>query len=91
MQPYIIIVGQRDFEVNSVYVCIDEIVYEIPSLLKALDICFKSFHVFNAKYTPQSDHIWLLLQHGLYKFRTPYDNVVISVNELLNDMNRQLP
>lgn len=91
MQPYVIIVGESELFIDSVYVCIDNIIYEIPSLLEAIDVCFKSYHVFNAKYPPQSEHILLLLQKGLYKFSTDWDSRIIAVDELLNDLVRLPP
>lgn len=60
VQPYLIVVEEDDYDVQSVYLCIDDILYEIPSLLEGLDACFKSFHVFHANYTVQSEHIWTM-------------------------------
>lgn len=67
--------------------CIDDVVYNMPSVLKALDLCFQAFHVFNAQYTIQSKQIWLMLQLGLYLFRTKWDESITDVNAILNDMN----
>lgn len=55
-------------------------------VLEGIDSCFKSFHVLNAKYTPQSEQIYLLLQIGIYKFRTKWDAYFGGVEEILNDI-----
>lgn len=91
LQPYVIVVGATERSLESYYLCIDEIIYEIPTLLEALDTCFKSFHVFNAKYPLQSEQIRLALQVGLYKFRTKWDSKITSTIELVNDMSCDMP
>lgn len=71
MQPYLIIVGDdKFFTADSIYLCINDVIYEIDKVSEAIDYCFKSFHVLNAKYTAQSEQIYLLIQIGIYKFRT---------------------
>ncbi|EZA51528.1 hypothetical protein X777_09743, partial [Ooceraea biroi] len=57
LQPFIIAVGLTLSEISSLYVCIDKVLYKVPSALKALEICFKSFHVLNAIYPPESKHL----------------------------------
>ncbi|XP_058792725.1 uncharacterized protein LOC131665107 [Phymastichus coffea] len=91
LQPYIIVVGEEDCRVESSYLVIDDNEYEMPSLQAAIDYCFKSFHVFSAKYPPQSEHLWLLLQNGVYKFHTRWDPLILSVEEMLNDIQFSLP
>lgn len=92
VQPYIIVVGdKKKFSVESVYVIIDNIEYAVDSVLKALDVCFKAFNVFNAAYTSQSEQIWLLLQVGLYRFRTKFDARLNCVDEVLHDMGLNIP
>lgn len=87
VQPYIVIVGNtQKFSVDAVYVIIDKIEYEVSNLLQGLDICFKSFHVLNAAYTRQSEQIWLLLQIGVYRFRTKFDAQLNCVYEVLHDV-----
>ena len=50
-------VGPTLSEIDSFYVCIDKVLYKALSALKALEICFKSFHVLNAIYPPESKHL----------------------------------
>lgn len=87
LQPYLIVVGEeKSFSVDSIYLCINDIQYEMNKVSEALECCFKSFHVLNAKYTAQSEQIYLLLQVGVFKFRTKWDSYFGGVEELLNDI-----
>lgn len=91
VQPYLIVVGDKNQNlVESVYLCINDIIYEMPSIITGLDVCFQSFHVLNAVYTRQSEQIWLLLQVGLYRFRTVWDAQLNNVDEVLHDMGLNL-
>ncbi|XP_045463880.1 uncharacterized protein LOC123673443 [Harmonia axyridis] len=76
VQPYLIIEGHDVRDITNIYIVIDTVRYHFNSLTKAFDVCFKSFHVFNAEYPPQSEHIWHLIAHIMYKLpldkKTPY-------------------
>ncbi|CAG9765739.1 unnamed protein product [Ceutorhynchus assimilis] len=62
LQPYVLIEGLTLWEISNCYIVIDDLKYQVPTAMKAIDLCFKVFHVFHAKYPPQSDHIWTLIQ-----------------------------
>lgn len=83
VQPYIIIVGPTLHEISEYYVRIDKILYTVPSMLKAVDICFKAFHFLNAKYPPESEHLWLLIQRTLYNFTTKWDKIISYISEII--------
>lgn len=86
VQPYIIAVGPSLENLDSFYVSIDSTLYKVPSALKAFDICFKSFYALNAVYSPESEHIWYLIQLSLYKFKTKWDKQVSYIMEIANTM-----
>ncbi|KAL0130348.1 hypothetical protein PUN28_002172 [Cardiocondyla obscurior] len=87
LQPFIIVVGPQISDIDSAYVCVDKILYKVPSVLTALNICFKTFHVFNAIYPPESEHLWLLLQRILFMFSTKWDKMAPYVMEIITDMS----
>lgn len=87
VQPFIITVGLTLSEIDSVYVCIDKVLYKVPSALKALEVCFKSFHVLNAIYPPESEHLWLLLQRSLFKFSTKWDKMIPYIIEVITELS----
>jgi len=86
VQPYIIVVGETLENIKTFFVCVDSILYEVPSTLKALDICFKAFHVLDAEYPSASEHIWQLIQVGLYNFSTKYDKKIPYIMEILTTL-----
>lgn len=45
----------------------------MESTLEAFDITFKAFHVLQICYPDASKHLWMLIQEGLYTFRTQWD------------------
>jgi len=85
VQPYIIVVGQIE-NVSQSYVSIDEILYSTKSTLEALDVCFKAFHVLQINYPDASKHLWMLIQKGLYKFRTQWDISFSNTEHILKKL-----
>lgn len=87
LQPFIIAVGSTLSEISSFYVCIDQVLYKVPSALKALKVCFKSFHALDAIYPPESEHLWLLLQRSLFKFSTKWDKMTPYIMEVITELS----
>lgn len=87
IQPYVIVVGPTLLEVNAFYICIDNVLYQVPTALMAVDLCFKIFHVFNVNYPRESEHIWYVIQRSLYKFSTQYDKQISYVMPIINTLN----
>lgn len=56
LQPYIVILGSLH-EVKETYVQVDDILYKTSSILEAIDVCFKTFHVFQVSYPIMSEHL----------------------------------
>ena len=65
VQPFIIVQGDK-YNVENIYVIIDKIQYKCESVLKSIDLLFKLFFVLNIKYPVQSEHIWQLIEHGIF-------------------------
>lgn len=82
LQPYIIHVSGEDLQ--EIYVCVDDILYKTNSALEAIDICFKAFHVFHLKYPSACEHLWLLVQKGIYMFDTIYDAEIPHIQNILS-------
>lgn len=61
IQPCILIVGSLLYP-KQVMVYFDDVKYKIITILKAIDVCFKIFHVFNLEYPLESYNVWLFLQ-----------------------------
>ena len=84
VQPYIIAVGSD--AIHAVYVVVDSKKYEVPTVLKAVDICFKAFQALHAAYPVESYPVWIFLQRAVFDITTKWDREVISVNSLLTEL-----
>lgn len=65
---------------------IDHLKYKFPIIRKAVDICFKTFHAFNAKYPAEYEKVWYFLQRGIYGFETEFDCKSPIVLTILNSL-----
>ncbi|KAF4514066.1 UNVERIFIED_CONTAM: hypothetical protein B566_EDAN018856 [Ephemera danica] len=91
VQPFVIAVGPTLSSLDKFYVYICSppgtenriVMYELDSLLKAVDICFKVFFCMSLEYGKDSEQLWNFLQKGVYNITTKYDNSFPSVNDLL--------
>jgi len=70
---------------TAAYVVVDSATSKVSSPLKAVNICFKVFHVFNASY-PAESHTWLLLQKAVYTLLTKWDVKSYSVSAVIADL-----
>ncbi|KAL7299835.1 hypothetical protein TKK_0007575 [Trichogramma kaykai] len=93
LQPYIIVRGEKIENIEECFVIIDEVEYQIESVLQAFVICFKSFHVFNLKYPLESEHLYMIIQKFLeIKENTKWNaefpttaHVMKRVDKFIND------
>lgn len=86
MQAYMIGVGDSIDEVKLFYVVINRARYKFEFPLRALDICFKIFFVWNINFPVSSKQIWTLLQYALYKFKTESDDPLSFVIKLIQNL-----
>lgn len=84
LQPVIVAVGP---EVDEVYVKVDEHMYRVSGIQKAIDICFKFFFALQAKYPIESEQVWQFIQLYFYNIETRQDKKFVGVNTLINDLN----
>lgn len=84
LQPYIINIDGEDL--HEIYVCVDDILYKTNSALEAIDVCFKVFQVFHVKYPSACEHLWLLIQKGIYMFDTAYDTEIPHIQNVLSQI-----
>ncbi|XP_044013870.1 uncharacterized protein LOC122856206 [Aphidius gifuensis] len=73
LQSFILVVGPDIETIDKVYVCFDSTKYEVPTVLKGIDILLKIFLIFNLQYPQECAHTWYLLQWGILNIRTPSD------------------
>ncbi|XP_050057665.1 uncharacterized protein LOC114130112 [Aphis gossypii] len=88
VQPYVVIVGNLE-EINSTisyYTVINDIHYKLETPIKALDICFKSFHSFNLEYPQEAEQVWWFIQDYFFNINNNSKKKFISVQTLIKDL-----
>ncbi|XP_063370220.1 uncharacterized protein LOC134658468 [Cydia amplana] len=85
-QPVVICIEPDVENITEFYVYFDDVTYQPESLLKAVDICFKTFHVFDIKYPRESIQPWMFIQWYFYEIHTPQDHTFPSVATLIADL-----
>lgn len=88
VQPYIIVVGDVENAITAAYVCINNNLWKLGSVLQAVDVCFKSFFVFDAEYQVQAYHLWLFVQRALYDIYLLGERSITNVTTLIGRLNQ---
>lgn len=81
-QPFIAIIDKLE-EINAVFVIIDTVRYEIRSVLRAIDLLFKIFQVFDTRYPTQCEHLWILIQQCIYRIKTEHDKIIPYIMDII--------
>lgn len=86
LQPTPIIIGDNLDNIIVSYVSVNDILHQVQTPLKAFELCFKIIHALQACYAVEAEHVWLLIQKGLFELTTKYDKKFVSVTQLLQDI-----
>lgn len=84
IQPYIGIIGESILDPKEIYVYWDNIKFRFHNILRALDVCFMIFFVFNFSYPKPSEAVWQVINKYFYNIKDPGTGVHTSVSLLLN-------
>ncbi|XP_022166092.1 uncharacterized protein LOC111030737 isoform X2 [Myzus persicae] len=87
IQPFIVLVGQDIFSVESAYVRVDDNCWNFDCPLKALNACFTTYNALHCTYPRVCYESWLILQLQLYNFTTIYDQKSSIITSLSSKMN----
>lgn len=85
IQPCLLIVGTV-LNPTQILVYFDEIKYKFFSVIKALDMCYKIYHVFNIEYPLESQNVWLFIQHYFYKMKLKFDKPCPLINQIISEL-----
>lgn len=88
VQPYIIAVGPQLTAIETFHIIIDDIMYKMENVLKAVDFLYKIFQVLNIKYPPACKQVWLFIQKYIYGRTTKWDKYDKSVLNLIDQLKR---
>lgn len=69
LQPYLIFLGPKPWNITACYVAIDRVLYKVDSVLQAVDTCFKLFHALCAGYPPEANHLWHIFHLNVYEVK----------------------
>ena len=82
LQPQILVLGSSILDPVSSYVIVsDTIVYCVDAVIEAIDICFKSFYVFELEYPSQALDPWMFIQHMIFNLASS-DKESLRLREL---------
>ena len=81
-QPHVMIMGDTLIAASHYYVVFDDHMYQMDSLIKAVDICFKVFFIFNLEYPTACADMWVIFQKSFFGINTPYDGSSPRVKDL---------
>lgn len=86
IHPLILIVG-TPINPREVIVSFDSIKYNVFTILSAIDVCFKLFHLFNLEYPSESCIVWLFIQKYFYDLNTNFDKPCHTLGQILSDLS----
>lgn len=86
-QPHLLVIGSCWSDISDFYVILEEDIIACDTVLGAIDLLFKIFHVLNAQYPKESVHIWLTIQKFVYNITTKTDKVIPYVETLIQQLN----
>lgn len=87
IQPFILIVG-TPVNPKEIVIFFDSIKYKVFSILNAIDVCFKLFHLFNLEYPTESCYVWLFIQKLFYNINTKFDTPCHTLGQILSDLSK---
>ncbi|KAB0803135.1 hypothetical protein PPYR_00105 [Photinus pyralis] len=87
IQPFIIVQGSGAV-IQKTYAYMFGELYPVATVLKALDICFKAYHVYHIRYQFQSEHIWTFIQNSIYNLYTKWDTKIPNIIDIINKLKR---
>lgn len=86
IQPFILIVGTI-FHQKEILVYFDSIIYKVHSILRAVEVCYKIFHLFNLEYPLESITVWLFIQKYFFNFSSKYDKPYSKLSQIMSELN----
>ncbi|CAI6372532.1 unnamed protein product [Macrosiphum euphorbiae] len=85
IQPCLLIVGTIS-NPPQIMVYFDESKYVFFSIIKALDMCFKIYQLFNIEYPLESISVWMFIQRFFYNIKLPCDKPCLLIKQIISEM-----
>ncbi|XP_035700545.1 uncharacterized protein LOC118433073 [Folsomia candida] len=69
-QPFVLCVGNlKNLEIQQAYVMVERHLIFAESLVKAVDICFKIFHVLQLQFPEECSSVWCFFDHTVFRIK----------------------
>lgn len=81
--PCISIIGTM-LDPKEVFIDFENVTYKVNTVAKAIDICFKAYHVFNFEYPPAARLTWQFI--NAYFFGIKDSNTYPAVHTVIKDI-----
>ena len=88
-QPQVILVGPNLAEIQTCYIQVDNERYLMPSVLEAMDGCYKLIHVLSAEYSKVCLQSWYLLQRCVFECRCQEDSITSDLLRIEQSLNEK--
>lgn len=85
-QAYIIAVSEDKISPDYYLVVLDNILYRLDNLVKAVDVAFKIQFVLNVEYARECSLVWLFFQKYFYGINLNTDKKSTSVACLIREL-----
>jgi len=86
IQPYITIVGKDYNSIDTCYIRVNQKLWSFDCPVKALEVCFKSYFVFNCSYPKECYDPWIVIQLELFKLVTVYDRSTATTTSVISKL-----
>lgn len=84
--PLVGAIGPSFGDLQRNFVIINNIFYEFPSLIDAVDACIKIFIALRSEYPPEGVNFWTFIQKFVYQVETPWDKQTMAIHTLWSDL-----
>lgn len=86
IQPFILVVGTI-FNIKEILIYFDSVKYNVHSIIRAIEVCYKIFQLFNLQYPPESLVVWLFIQKYFFNYSSIYDIPHPKLSQILTELN----
>ena len=74
--------------VTAAYVAVDDVKYEVSSLLNAIDLSYKIYYAAHCDFPESCHSLWLFIQKALFDIHYPNDRATPSLHALVGEARR---
>lgn len=85
VQPFVVVIGEDVLTFREIFVMFDGVKFPMVSFLRATDVCFKLFYLFNLKFPTASTTFWCFVEclyFGKKKSLTSKAHLILTALEI---------